>query len=662
MKKYFKYVFAVLLLLMIIAQNKVSVGAYSNEYTIEGYDIDMIVNENNTFEITEKITANFRISKHGIFRKIPLKNSVTRNDGTKSTNKAKVSNISVNDKYTTYKENGYQVIKIGSSSKTYTGRRSYTIKYTYNIGKDPLKNLDELYFNLIGDEWDTSISNTSFKITMPKAFDKSLLGFSSGTIGSTNSSNVYYSVDGNVINGRLQNTLYAGQALTVRLELPEGYFVGASSNIDIYSVSVIVICLICVLIAFMLWVKYGKNDEIIETVEFYPPGGYNSAEVGFLYKGTADTEGVISLLIYLANKGYLKIEETEEQGIFKKSKGFRITKLKEYEGNNEYEMLFFNGLFKSSRSGAYLDMDKAKKIMKEAKANGENINLKEALNISMKSSGYLSRAYVTAEDLYDSFYTTLNQIKRRLNSKENKSRIIETSSRAKRKWLIMMIITIFILITVKPVLEYGQPGMLIFALPFPGIGFSVLISSLIGSTKIPRIFGLIWGGMFGGVPWTFLVLPTLKDNPIFLIMYIIGVICIGVIIFFTKKMIKRTPYGKEILGKLKGFKRFLETAEKPQLESLVAQNPEYFYNILPYTYALGVSNVWISQFETIALQAPNWYDSTDTFNMHSFKTFMNTTMASATYAMSSSPSSDSGGGSGGGSSGGGSGGGGGGSW
>ena len=190
-----------------------------------------------------------------------------------------------------------------------------------------------------------------------------------------------------------------------------------------------------------------------------------------------------------------------------------------------------------------------------------------------------------------------------------------------------------------------------------------MIGSLIGAIKIPKIFGLIWGGLFGGMPWVSMVLPTLTQNPMCLIMYIIGVICIAVIILFAKIMPKRTPYGNEILGKLRGFKRFLETAEKPQLESLVAENPEYFYNILPYTYALGVSDVWISQFETIALQAPNWYDSTDTFNMHTFGTFMTTTMASASTAMSSSPSSNSGGGSsGGGSSGGGSGGGGGGSW
>ncbi len=34
------------------------------DYIIENYDIDMVVNEDNTFDITEKITAYFNVAKH----------------------------------------------------------------------------------------------------------------------------------------------------------------------------------------------------------------------------------------------------------------------------------------------------------------------------------------------------------------------------------------------------------------------------------------------------------------------------------------------------------------------------------------------------------------------------------------------------------------------
>lgn len=660
-QKCIKFIGIFILCLTAFMPNKVlaeSTVIKDNGYSIKSYDINMVVNENNTFDITEKITAHFNVARHGIYRRIPLKNSITRLDGTKSNNRAKISNITVSERYTISKENGYEVIKIGDPNKTITGNRSYTIKYTYDIGKDPLKDADELYFNLIGNEWDTSISDVTFRIKMPKSFNKSLLGFSTGIKGSTNNSNISYSVNGNVISGSYTNILNPGQALTVRLTLPEGYFIGASSNFNIYAVISIIISLICVLIAYILWAKYGRDDKVVETVEFYPPEGYNSAEIGFLYEGSANTQSVISLLIYLANLGYLKIEEIEEQGIFKSSKSFRITKIKEYDGNNENERIFFNGLFKNRN---IVDMGKVKEIMEEAKRNGEKIKFTQAMELATDTS---EKTSVTSSDLYDNFYTTLNKIKSNLNSKENKNKIFESSASKKGKWLIIMIIAIFALITIRPVIEYSGMENLILALLFPGIGFSLLFTMIFGKNPIVvRIFGLIWGSIFAGIPWTLFVLPALKEEPMYLISYIIGIICVAALIVFIKIMPKRTQYGNEILGKLRGFKRFLETAEKPQLESLVEQNPEYFYNILPYTYALGVSDKWIKQFETIALQAPNWYDSRDDFNMHTFGAFMTTTMASATSAMSSSPSSSSSGGSsGGGSSGGGSGGGGGGSW
>lgn len=299
---------------------------------------------------------------------------------------------------------------------------------------------------------------------MPKSFDKSLLGFSSGYVGSTDSSNITYSVNGNTITGNTINKLYAGQALTVRLTLPEGYFVGASNNIDEFSVIVIILCVVFILIAYRLWAKYGKDEQVVETVEFYPPEGYNSAEVGLLYNGSADTKEIVSLLIYLANKGYLKIEETEGKGLFSKSKSFKITKIKDYDGDNECEKIFFNGLFKGSRAGT-VNISKAKEIMREAKKQGEKISFQDALEMS--SENYDNKNSVTESDLYNNFYKTLNRIKEKMNSKEIKNKIFEPVASSKAKYLILMAIAVFILITVKPVIEYGMPEILIIAVAFP---------------------------------------------------------------------------------------------------------------------------------------------------------------------------------------------------
>jgi uncharacterized membrane protein YgcG len=338
--------------------------------------------------------------------------------------------------------------------------------------------------------------------------------------------------------------------------------------------------------------------------------------------------------------------------LFLKSKGFKITKLKEYDGNNINEQIFLNGLFNKRQSFN-------SSFSKTSETISDNIN------------------EVTSIDLYDNFYITMNKILSNINNKENKNKIFEKSASGKSIFIILMIIATYCLITIPPVLTYGESDSLIFALLFPGIGFTIMFSMLFENTQNnyanikvtisligTKILGLICGGLFGGIPWVFIVLPTLLQDSTYLIGYIIGLGCVMGMVICLKYLSKRTTYGNEILGKLKGFRNFLITAEKEKLEAMVMENPTYFYNILPYTYVLGVSNKWIKKFESISLQAPSWYDSNTTFDVTTFGSFMNYTMSSAQSAMSSSPSSDSNGGSssGGGFSGGGSGGGGGGSW
>lgn len=622
----------------IALENKPSQNSKYNsyEYVIDNYDININVNENNTLDITENITAYFNIPKHGIFRTIPLKNTVTRLNGTTSKNRVKISNLTVDNEYKTSRENGNYKIKIGSANQTFIGQQSYLIKYTYNIGKDPIKDYDELYYNIIGTEWDTVIGNVTFNITMPKEFDYNKLGFSSGSFGSINNDNVNYTVNGNQISGSYNGILEIGEALTVRLELPEGYFVTPEPSLNFIDYVMLSIPILFLIISIFLWYKFGRDEEIVETVEFYPPKGFNSLEIGFLYKGKAENQDVISLLIYLANEGYIKISEIEKKSLFAKSNGFKITKLKDYDGNNINERLFLEGLFTKP-----LSINSVANLVINKILDSSNNNVNE----------------VTSNDLYNNFYTTMEKILANTNNTENKNKIFEKSASIMVVFVYLMIISSYCLMTIPPIFAYGDDTFLIPILVTTVFGFTFIIFN------DNAITGFIMGGVLGAVS-LFMILPALLQSKFYLIGYIIGLICILGMIICAKYLPKRTSYGNEILGKLRGFKNFLETTEKDKLESMVMEDPNYFYNILPYTYVLGVSDKWIKKFETIALQAPSWYDSPTEFNTVRFGTFMNDTMTSAKNVMSSKPhsnnsSSES---SGGGISGGGSGGGGGGSW
>ncbi len=84
------------------SQNK----EYSSlDYVIDKYNVDIIVNENNTLDITENISVFFNKEKHGIVRIIPYKNEIFRLNGTNSQVFGQISNIEINDNYTQKKEN-----------------------------------------------------------------------------------------------------------------------------------------------------------------------------------------------------------------------------------------------------------------------------------------------------------------------------------------------------------------------------------------------------------------------------------------------------------------------------------------------------------------------------------------------------------------------------
>jgi len=129
---------------------------------------------------------------------------------------------------------------------------------------------------------------------------------------------------------------------------------------------------------------------------------------------------------------------------------------------------------------------------------------------------------------------------------------------------------------------------------------------------------------------------------------------------------KLTPRGISTLGKILGFREFLQLTEKDKLQLLNAPElqPEMFERFLPYAMVLGVEDKWAKKFEGIYNTIPNWYEDPTAASFNSYVLARNLTLFNGSFNQVfniTSPRSSSGFG-GGGFSGGGSGGGGGGSW
>ena len=611
---------------------------YNNlyDYYIESYNVDINVSNDNSYNIKETIIAYFNKEKHGIIRNIPTRNTVTRTDGSTNTNRAKITNVNVNEKYSLSRGADDVKIKIGDADTFLTGRHTYQISYTYNVGNDKLKDADEFYLNLIGNQWDTNINKLTFTITMPKDFDTNKIGFSAGKYGTSgilDDGYFNYSVKNNVITGTYNKRLPPNNGFTVRITLPDGYFEKQKLKITIFDFIAICLPIILGIIAFSQWEKYGKDEKIVETIEFNPPDNMNSLDVAYAYKGKANSNDVVSLLIYLANKGYIKIKVEETGSKLLKSKSYKIIEVKKYDGNDENERLFLERLFKNGTI-----------------YRTENNNVFRC---------------VTKSDLEESFYTTVNEIIDNENTSEFKNKIFEKGVWNRAKKIIILSLLVILTMSIGPLLNGTKIKTTVIAnlvlIAITMLFYLFALSSKFNNTRIKNIiiafvisFFTIFYFVFG-LLYDILSEIIINMNELGLIELGIQVISLIFIMILVTLMKRRTKYGTEVLGRILGFKTFLKTAEKEKLETLVNQDPEYFYNILPYAYVLGVSDEWIKNFETISLMPPEWYVGNDSYyDYHTFSNNYNDLMRTSANAMTSRPSSSdsyssfSGGGSGGG--------------
>ncbi len=586
-------------------------------YQINSYDCYYRVTEDNTYHVTETIDVTFLEYRHGIYRYIPEINYVSRADGSTDTVIASVDVISVSDEYEDSRESGSRMIKIGDPDEEIIGNHVYTISYDVKWGNDRVEGEDEFYMNLIGDGWDVPVNNLTFTIEMPKSFEDtgSNIGMYYGPKLSDKVEGIKYGFDGKVIRGSLVGYyIEPGSFFTVRIELEDGYF-SKTSSVPVDGIIAVVLCCVFLMVSLLIWMFKGRDKDVIDIVEFYPPDGLNCAEMAYAYFGDVQGKDTVPMLISLASKGYIKIIQNDEKGNKFSFKILRDT----YEGTDVAEMMFFNGLMK------YGDI-------------------------------------ITKKELENSFYKTIDKVKSKVEE-TMKEKIFEPKTLMYRLITFPFALIPYLIGLFSSVRFYT--GEFIFAWIMP-LGLCVGISSLICMMSSKRS-GVVTRTIVSIASVALLVLAYFlfrgSINYAGAFYWVVFVACIvanlGQMIFF-RIIDKRTDYGIDLLGRIRGFRRYLETAERPHLVALVDQDPEYFYKILPYTYVLDITDEWVEQFESIAIDPPNWYSgySGSTFSYYSFNRFMSSTMTSTQMAMTSSPSSSSGGGH----SGGGGGGGGGGSW
>ena len=142
--------------------------ARAEYFTIESFRADIAVHQDSSLTVTETIETIFTRRRHGIYRDIPFR--YTDEFGKKTT--APIRVVSVTDQ--SRRKRPYRVtrtgdavrIRIGRKGAFVDGRQFYVITYTVNTALLFLDNHDELYWNVTGNDWDTTIRYATAKVTV----------------------------------------------------------------------------------------------------------------------------------------------------------------------------------------------------------------------------------------------------------------------------------------------------------------------------------------------------------------------------------------------------------------------------------------------------------------------------------------------------------------
>ena len=204
-------------------------------------------------------------------------------------------------------------------------------------GNDRVDGEDEFYMNLIGDGWDVPVKNLTFTIEMPKEFEDNgdNIGFYYGAFKESRIDGIRYAFDGKTIRGGLIGyQIEPGSFFTTRIQLEEGYF-KKTDSFPVAAIIALVLCCVFLAASFVIWMIFGRDKDVIDIVEFYPPDGINCAEMAYAYFGTVSSKDCVPMIITLAEKGYIQIVQTDEKG-----KSFSFKLLRHYEGTDESERVF----------------------------------------------------------------------------------------------------------------------------------------------------------------------------------------------------------------------------------------------------------------------------------------------------------------------------------
>ncbi len=635
MKKLF---FSFLLLLILLPNISLArTNSQIHDWYIKDFHSDIVVNTDSSLLITEKIVADCGNlpGKHGIFRVLPTQ--INTPEGKILT---PIELVSITDfsgqplEYSTSKQNNTITWKIGDPNITVKGENEYKIVYKVKNAIRFQENFEELWWNLNGNFWELEIDNYSADIHFPAGINENntKIDYYTGLYGLKNKDLAFVKWQDDILQVYSTQVLKKGEGISLSVLMPKNIFIPYQITFsDKYpGWPSLVFPILTFIFCFAFWKKHGKDPNLNKAViaEYEAPDNLTPMQMSMLSGlGFLKNEAISAAIIKFACDGIIKIEDVSAKvlGFTKKDYRFTVIDVNKAAALNGGEKILFDAIFLGPKDEALMK-ENAEKIFSQNKNLDKTIIAGIFSMLLGKTNQHTSKLNQFTKGVWADFTE---------KKSENLLSDVKKIFYMKLPDIKQAVRT---LLEIDGYLEKNRytTGYFLY-------GFSTLVLSTIIFSASLTLFSS------AGV----------QSISLMVFSFILSFIIFFLFVVF---MNKRTLKGAEAEWKIKGFKLFIETAEKYRARFYEKEN--MFEKILPYAIYFGLTDIWVKAMKNIYgiekfnSMAPVWFISSNgSFDVDSFSS----ALTSMTSAISQSASSSSGAG-GGGFSGGGGGGGGGGGW
>lgn len=495
-------------------------------------------------------------------------------------------------------------VDMGDYSRKTGQTHYYRVKYEYAITRPAEKNT--LYLNAIGFGSEAPMQNVSITLNLPDGFlGREGVKCWSGPRGVTGYEKTDFEVNGNTVTYNI-DILHKYTGVTFQLDFKDGVL---STKTDLTPYWVIIVA--CVILALLFAVKFllFNRDGLTPIVNVEAPAGMDPLVVGKLIDNKVDKSDVTSLIYYWANKGYIKINMPDEKNADNGEIELIQIRAKLPEGSPSYQVRMYSKLFKDGSLVKLSDL--TYKFYPTVESVTKEVNAQNSKLYSGKSM-----AFAVLFALIGGLVMALTPV------------ILALTTISTRLFLIAPLFMI-------------APAIVIFALTilvrYNRLKFkkSKLILCYVGVALLAAVFSVIYV--------VFLPSYYVEIAPK-IILCAVGF----AIVMLSACIVSRTDAYVEKLNQIVGFRDFIMLTEKDKLEAMLEENPELYYQILPYAIVLGVSDIWENKFANLTIAPPSWTTHSYSDRMFDFVVFnaamrrMNTRMTTTFVSRpQSSPSSGS---------------------